>query len=65
MKTILCFWTYHIVLFAIDESLIPELLYGNEYADPIADLFYSYLLKDFLIALKQVIPIEIVRCPPC
>jgi hypothetical protein len=62
---VLCSWTYHIILLAIDESFIPELLDGDEYADPIANLFDSNLLKDLLIAFKQIISVKVVCCPPC
>jgi hypothetical protein len=58
-------WTYHVVLFAINEAFIPELLYGDEYTDPVANFFDSNLLKDLLIAFKQIISIKIVHYPPC
>lgn len=61
----MCLWTHHIILLAIDESFIPKLLDGDEYADPVANLFYSNLLKDLLITFKQVISVEIIRYPPC
>lgn len=65
-RTGFCPWTHHIILLlAINESFIPELLDGNEYTDPIANLFYSNLLKDLLIAFKQVISVKIIRYLPC
>jgi hypothetical protein len=45
---------------AVGKSLLPQLFHGNGDADSIADFVDAHLLEDGLVAVEQIVAIEVV-----
>jgi hypothetical protein len=54
--------TNHVLLPWVDHGLIPQLLDGHKDAYSVADFLDPHFLQDLLVAIDEVVSIEIIGC---